>query len=67
MACRAALRTASAVSSRSHATVHQDSAEKASMARVNVRAYAHDGTAMWKWIGVAVVAAVLAAVYGYEP
>jgi hypothetical protein len=55
------------VSSRSHATVHQDSAEKASMARVNVRAYAHDGTAMWKWIGVAVVAAVLAAVYGYEP
>jgi hypothetical protein len=32
-----------------------------------VRTYAHDGAAMWKWIGVAVVAAVVAVVYGYGP
>jgi hypothetical protein len=58
MACRTAVRTASAASSGSHPTVHQDPAGKRTIARVNTRMYAPNGTAMWKWIGIAVAVAV---------
>ena len=67
MACGTALHTASAVSSRSHPAVHQDSAEETLMARACLRPCAQDGAAMWKWVGIAVVAAVVAMVYGYGP
>jgi anti-sigma-K factor RskA len=66
MACHTALRTASSASSGSHPTVHhQAPAEKEMTARVNTRTYGHDGTPVWKWIGVAVVAAVVAAVAAF--
>ncbi len=65
MACHTALHTASAASSKSHPTVHQDPAGEGMMARVNTRTSGPDGTGMWKWVGVAVVAAVVAIVHGY--